>query len=155
MSSQDRSPPGTWQDPDMRVSEPSEATRLRMRRQAQRDTAPELALRRELHRRGFRYRIHRRPILELRREADVLFSRQKVAVFVDGCWWHGCPDHGTLPRTNTAWWQEKLDRNVSRDRETDRRLAAAGWQVVRIWEHEDSESAADRVAVVLASEPES
>ena len=134
------------------VVETSEATRRRMSRQARRDTRPELMLRRELHRRGLRYRVHRRPLPAVRREADVVFSRQRVAVFVDGCWWHRCPEHATVPKTNTAWWQEKLDRNVARDRETDRLLTDAGWQVIRIWEHETPSAAADKVADALESQ---
>ena len=122
-----------------------------MSRQARRDTRPELTLRRELHRRGFRYRVHRRPLPAVRREADLVFSRQRVAVFVDGCWWHQCPEHATVPKTNTAWWREKLDRNVARDRETDRLLTDAGWRVIRIWEHEAPGVAADKVADALES----
>ena len=123
-----------------------------MSRQARRDTRPELTLRRELHRRGFRYRVHRRPMPAIRREADAVFVRQRVAVFVDGCWWHQCPDHGTVPKTNTSWWQEKLDRNAARDRETDRLLTDAGWRVIRIWEHEVPGVAADKVQAALASD---
>ena len=88
----------------------------------------------------------------IRREADVVFARQRVAVFVDGCWWHQCPDHGTVPKTNTSWWQEKLDRNVTRDRETDHLLANAGWCVVRVWEHETPSAAADKVVDALESQ---
>jgi len=132
-----------------RPSKPSAVTTQRMRNQAQRDTAPEMALRRELHRRGLRYRIHRRPVPNIRREADVVFPRQQVAVLVDGCWWHQCPQHATLPKSNVAWWKAKLDRNVARDRETDRLLTDAGWQVVRIWEHEIPEAAADKVQAAL------
>ena len=82
----------------------------------------------------------------------MVFSRQRVAVFVDGCWWHRCPEHATVPKTNTAWWQEKLDRNVARDRETDRLLTDAGWRVIRIWEHEAPGVAADKVQAALASD---
>jgi DNA mismatch endonuclease (patch repair protein) len=81
----------------------------------------------------------------VRRRADIVFVRAQVAVFVDGCFWHHCPDHGTTPRHNGEWWAAKLDRTVARDRETDARLETAGWTVLRIWEHECPSEAADRV----------
>lgn len=117
-----------------------------MQRQAARDTGPELALRRELHRRGLRYRIHRRPLPELRREADVVFPSARVAVFVMGCFWHGCPEHATWPANNAEWWREKLERNQARDAETMARLRAAGWVPIVVWEHEPASVAAGRVA---------
>lgn len=123
--------------------------RRRFEQQRTRDTKPELVLRRLLHARGLRYRIDQQVIPGLRRRADLVFRRAKVAVFVDGCFWHRCPDHGNLPKANAAWWEAKLDRNVERDRDTDQRLADAGWTVVRVWEHEirdDAEAAAHRVA---------
>ncbi|WP_328698650.1 very short patch repair endonuclease [Cellulomonas citrea] len=121
------------------------AIAARMSRQRRRDTAPEILLRRELHRRGLRFRVdHPLPGMP-RRRADLLFSRARVAVFVDGCFWHGCPDHGTRPSSNAAWWSAKLDRNMERDRDTDDRLADAGWTVIRVWEHEGAQQAADRV----------
>jgi DNA mismatch endonuclease (patch repair protein) len=129
----------------------SPQVRARFQRMPRRDTAPELALRRELHRRGLRYRVDHAPLKGLRRRADVVFTRRKVAVFVDGCFWHRCPEHGTDPRNNSEWWASKLDRNVQRDRETDAGLAAAGWQIVRIWEHEALVPAADRVDEALAA----
>ena len=85
----------------------------------------------------------------MRRRADLVFPRARVAVFVDGCFWHRCPRHATSPKNNAAWWATKLDGNVARDRDTDERLAAAGWTVVRIWEHEDPVTAADAVEVAL------
>lgn len=115
-----------------------------MQRQARRDTAPELALRRELWRRGLRYRVDVAPIRG-RRRADVVFTRAKVAVYVDGCFWHRCPLHVTTPKTNQEWWTAKLDANVARDRATDENLSAAGWTVVRVWEHEEPTAAASRV----------
>ncbi len=81
----------------------------------------------------------------VRRRADIVFGPAKVAVYVDGCFWHSCPEHATVPKNNREWWIEKLEANVARDRDTDRQLAEAGWQVIRVWEHEDMESAADRV----------
>ena len=119
--------------------------------QASRVTTPELLLRRRLHAQGLRYRVHRRPLPELRRTADVVFSRARVAVFVDGCFWHGCPKHGTAPKTNADWWAVKLARNVERDAETDVLLADAGWSVVRVWEHEEPEAATARVRDALAA----
>jgi DNA mismatch endonuclease (patch repair protein) len=120
-----------------------------MSRQARRDTAPELALRRVLHARGRRYRLCY-PVPGLpRRTIDIAFPGPKVAVFVDGCFWHGCPEHGTDPKANDEWWAEKLARNVERDRETDAALGARMWRVVRVWEHEDASEAADRVEDVL------
>ncbi len=113
--------------------------------QGQRDTRPELLLRKELHRRGLRYFVDW-PVLDgLRRRADIVFPRKKLAVFVDGCFWHSCPQHATRPKNNAKWWEQKLSRNVERDRDTDTRLAAAGWQSVRVWEHDAPEAAADVV----------
>ncbi len=120
-----------------------------MRRQGRRDTKPELALRRELHRRGRRFFVDRAPLPGLRRRADLVFPRARVAVYVDGCFWHHCPVHGTNPRNNAQWWQNKLDGNVARDRDTDRQLTAAGWTVVRVWEHENTSEAAEVVEHTL------
>jgi DNA mismatch endonuclease (patch repair protein) len=123
-----------------------------MSRQARRDTKPEIELRRRLHRLGYRYRVnHPLPGLP-RRRADLTFSARRVVVFVDGCFWHGCPIHGTSPRNNGAWWADKLRRNMERDRETDAHLEQSGWTVVRIWEHEDPEAAATRVVAALTRE---
>lgn len=124
----------------------------RMQRQARRDTKPEMALRRELHRLGLRYRVDRAAIPGVRRRADVVFSRTRVAVFVDGCFWHGCPLHGTRPKANAAWWADKLDANRRRDRDTDARLRAAGWTPVRVWEHEEMRMAAAQILGVVTAE---
>ena len=132
---------------------PSAATRSRLRAQRRRDTAPELGLRRELHRRGRRFYVDRAPLPGLRRRADLLFPRSKVAVYVDGCFWHCCPRHATQPKHNAAWWAAKLATNVARDRDTDARLAAAGWVIVRVWEHQEPSAAADLVEQVLATPP--
>lgn len=113
-----------------------------------RDTKPELLLRSALHRRGLRFYVDRAPLPKMRRRADLVFPRKRVAVYVDGCFWHGCPVHGTWPKNNADWWREKIERNQARDRDTDQQLEEAGWTVVRVWEHEGSE-AADRVAEVV------
>lgn len=125
------------------------ATSARMARQRRRDTVPELALRRELHRRGARFFVDRAPISGLRRRADLVFPRLRVAVYVDGCFWHRCPEHATDPKRNADWWADKLAGNVARDRRTDTELTTEGWQVVRVWEHENAEAAADRVQAAL------
>lgn len=129
----------------MRPGASSKDIRRRMQRQPRRDTKPELALRRELWRRGLRYRVDITPISGLRRRADMVFTRARVAVYVDGCYWHSCPEHGTVPKANREWWVAKLEANVARDRDTDARLLAAGWQVVRVWEHASVADAADRI----------
>ncbi|MGH8887617.1 MAG: very short patch repair endonuclease [Egibacteraceae bacterium] len=129
----------------------SETARRRMARQRRRDTLPEMALRRALHARGFRYLIDRQILPEVRRKADIVFSRARVAVFVDGCFWHVCPQHATWPRANAEWWRAKLEENARRDRDTDERLGSAGWTVVRVWEHEPTEAAAKRVAEAVGA----
>jgi DNA mismatch endonuclease (patch repair protein) len=125
----------------------------RMQRQSRRDTKPEMALRRGLHRLGLRYRVDRAVLPGVRRRADVVFTRARVAVFVDGCFWHGCPTHGTRPKSNAEWWGDKLEANFTRDRDTDTRLAAAGWRVIRLWEHDDMEAAASEIHSLLLNQP--
>jgi DNA mismatch endonuclease (patch repair protein) len=117
-----------------------------MQEQRRRDTSCEMEIRSELHRRGFRYLVDARPLRAWRRRADVVFPRARVAVFVDGCFWHGCPDHPRPPKSNAAWWGAKLARNRERDAETNARLAAEGWEVLRVWEHEDPAQAVRRIA---------
>lgn len=124
-------------------------TAARMSRQARKDTTPEMLLRRELHRRGLRYRIEYPLPGMRRRRADIAFTRAKVAVFVDGCFWHACPEHGTSPANNGAWWADKLRRNMERDRETDTHLAAQGWTVIRVWEHEEATIVAEQSTAVV------
>ncbi len=126
-------------------------TSARLSRQRRRDTAPELALRRELHRRGLRFFVDRAPLRGVRRKADIVFPRRRVAVYVDGCFWHRCPEHATDPKNNAQWWADKLTGNVARDRQTDAAMAAQGWVVVRVWEHEVPAAAADRVQQALAA----
>lgn len=127
----------------------TEAARKRMVAQGQRDTEPELAVRRLLHRQGLRYRVDFTVLKKPRRIADIAFIKAKVAVFVDGCFWHGCPEHGTWPKSNADFWRDKIEANRKRDSDTNRRLQANGWVVIRIWEHEDPQEAAERIAVVV------
>jgi DNA mismatch endonuclease (patch repair protein) len=126
------------------------AVSQRMQRNARRDTRPELALRRLLHARGLRFRVDHPIRLEvLTVRPDVAFPRWKVAVFVDGCFWHGCPRHGNVPRRNLDYWIPKLQRNAVRDRRNDVELRRAGWRVVRAWEHDRPEAIADSVVAEL------
>lgn len=128
--------------------EPTDAAATRVGRGNRRTgTKPEVALRSALHRLGLRFRKDF-PIDTGRRKVrpDIVFTRARVAVFVDGCFWHGCPEHQVLPRANPDYWRPKLRRNVERDRETGIALAEAGWDVVRVWEHEGVEQAARRIA---------
>ena len=121
-----------------------------MRRNPRRDTKPEVALRSELHRMGLRFRKDL-PIRTAERTVrpDVVFTRARLAVFVDGCFWHRCPLHGNVPRANTAYWVPKLERNVDRDRVVDAALATAGWTVLRAWEHDNVAEVATEVHVTL------
>lgn len=121
--------------------------RRNMQANRRRDTAPELAVRRLLHAHGRRYRVDLPPEPELRRRADIVFTRQRIAVFIDGCFWHGCPEHGRRTfGTNADYWPGKIAGNIARDSDTNARLADAGWRVMRFWEHEPPE------AIVLAIE---
>ncbi|WP_285661184.1 very short patch repair endonuclease [Actinorhabdospora filicis] len=127
----------------------SEGVRKSMRSNKSRDTKPELALRRAVHAMGLRYRVSVRPLPKLRRTADLVFTRRKIAVFMDGCFWHGCPEHHTKSATNAAYWADKIVVNRRRDAETDRVLAEHGWTVLRVWEHEDTAEAAAKVAALV------
>jgi DNA mismatch endonuclease (patch repair protein) len=116
-----------------------------------RDTTPEKRLRSILHHRGFRFRVDhpirvpdRRPI-----RPDILFTRTRVAVFIDGCFWHGCPQHWKVPKSNSAYWSAKIEQNRQRDVATNRALAKAGWKVIRIWEHEQLPLAVSAVESAL------
>lgn len=122
-----------------------------MKGNRKRDTRPEIALRSALHRVGLRFRCDypirrpdRRPI-----RVDIAFTRQRVAVFVDGCFWHCCPEHSNMPRANRSYWQPKLERNVQRDAETVAALTDMGWHTIRVWEHEDPADATQRVRAAL------
>jgi len=129
----------------------SELASRRMAMTGQRDTSAEIKIRRLLHGMGLRYRVDF-PVLEKpRRRADLAFTRVEVAVFVDGCFWHGCPEHGTWPKANADFWREKIETNIERDLDTNKRLDAKGWKVIRVWEHEDPEKAANQIANVVRS----
>jgi DNA mismatch endonuclease (patch repair protein) len=122
-----------------------------MSRQGSRDTAPEVAVRRLLHASGFRYRVNV-PVPGLpRRTIDIVFPKTKIAVFLDGCFWHGCPQHATHPKANAEWWRVKLEKNMTRDVETTEHLVAQGWTVLRFWEHEPVDGVAHRIAMIVES----
>lgn len=120
----------------------SQMVSSQMSRMPRSSTGPELAVRRELHRRGLRFRVN---LAKLPGRPDIAFTRARLAVFIDGCFWHRCPDHGTLPRSNADWWLAKLDRNVERDAEKNRALTDLGWLPIHVWEHENISEAADRI----------
>ena len=121
------------------------AVRAVMKANRGKDTQPECAIRSILHRRGLRFRKHTMPLRTLRCRADIVFPKQRVVVFVDGCFWHGCPVHGRKPTRNSTYWGIKLKLNSERDLRNDRVLKSAGWTVIRAWEHEDPQCVADRV----------
>jgi DNA mismatch endonuclease (patch repair protein) len=130
---------------------PADAQALkRFTTQRRRDTQPELAIRRLVHAKGLRYLVDAPlPLKGVRRRADLSFTRARIAVFIDGCYWHSCPIHATQPKANAEWWAAKLAANQLRDRDTDGRLEDAGWIVLRIWEHELPADAADKVELAV------
>ena len=135
----------------VRVTASSPDVSRRMRRVRQKNTVAEMALRKALYARGLRYRVQV-PVLEKpRRVADIVFLGPRVAVFVDGCFWHGCPDHATWPRSNADFWRAKIAANQKRDTDTNERLRRLGWEVVRVWAHEDPGDAAIRIEGVVRS----
>jgi DNA mismatch endonuclease (patch repair protein) len=134
-------PPQSWAS--------SVATRKSMRGNTRRDTSPEWKVRRLLHARGLRYRVDLQLPFDKRRRADITFTRAKVMVFIDGCFWHACPEHYVAPKAHPEYWGPKIAANRARDVETTQRLQADGWTVLRFWEHEDPESVALRVAAVV------
>lgn len=125
------------------ASSPGAARSMRSNRR--RDTKPELAIRRLLHARGYRYRVDFAPWSNKRRRADIVFTRRRLAVFIDGCFWHGCPEHGTIPVSHADYWEPKLVKNRERDAETTAMAEAEGWRVLRIWEHVPPEEAVQLV----------
>ena len=120
----------------------SEQVSQQMKRMPRKNSGPEVRLRRELHSRGLRFRVNLRG---LPGTPDIAFTRAKIAVFVDGCFWHRCPRHGVLPKANRDWWREKLDRNVERDRRKDGELEELGWLSIHVWEHDDPSTVADGI----------
>lgn len=125
------------------------ATRKSMQANKSRDTKPEMRLRKALHALGLRYRVCARPLPDVARTVDVVFRPVKVAVELRGCFWHGCPDHYRAPKANDDYWAQKVQRNVARDEDTARRLAEADWRLEVVWEHEDLEQAAARIATAV------
>lgn len=128
-----------------RAPAPSSATARKVMLGNRSESVIERNLRSALHRRGLRFRKHAAPVPGLRCRPDVVFPGARIAVFVDGCFWHRCPEHGSDPRANSAWWRLKLDANVARDRRNDAALAEAGWTVIRLWSHERLEDMVERV----------
>ncbi|RZU51210.1 T/G mismatch-specific endonuclease [Krasilnikovia cinnamomea] len=126
----------------------NEAVSAQMQRMPRERTKPEMLLRRELHRRGMRFRVN---YGRLPGRPDIVFTRVKLGIFVDGCFWHVCPSHSTMPKNNAEWWRAKLSRNVERDREKDELLISCGWRVLHVWEHEDTHAAADRIEALYLS----
>ena len=124
----------------------SEAARNRMRATKSRDTEAEMKVRRLLHAMGLRYFVEKVVINSPRRKADIVFTRAKVAVFIDGCFWHGCPKHGTSAKANAEFWRDKIQTNKERDLDTNKRLKKEGWLVIRAWEHENPEKIASKIA---------
>ncbi|MGH7720091.1 MAG: very short patch repair endonuclease [Gemmatimonadaceae bacterium] len=125
-----------------------------MRGNRKADTRPELRVRSLLHRRGYRFRKDFRIDLPgVRVRADIAFPRHRLAIFIDGCFWHGCPEHGNLPRANAQYWLPKLKRNSERDRRVDARLGEEGWTVVRIWEHVDPQESVARIVRAVGGAP--
>lgn len=133
--------------PVMNPSSPDVSRRMSQVRSS--GTDAELQIRREIFRRGLRYRVDRRACRDVNSRADLVFGPVKVAVYIDGCFWHSCPKHSTIPKANRDWWVRKLDRNKERDQQTDRALSRHGWKVIRIWEHEDPIAAANRIEKVV------
>lgn len=129
----------------------SEHARVAMKANRSRDTNPELAVRRILHSRGFRYRVDVRPLPPLRRRADIVFTRVLLAVFIDGCYWHGCDQHFVMPKSNASYWEQKITGNRNRDAATDELLREAGWTVLRFWEHEVPDEVATTIITAVQS----
>ncbi|MCG7932709.1 MAG: very short patch repair endonuclease [Candidatus Thiodiazotropha lotti] len=131
------------------VKASSEAASHRMSRTGQRDTSAEMRIRRLLHAAGLRYRVDYLVLNRPRRKADIAFTRIRVAVFIDGCYWHGCPEHGTWPKANARFWREKIETNRVRDLDTNTRLEAEGWRVIRVWEHEEPREVVKKIIDVV------
>jgi DNA mismatch endonuclease (patch repair protein) len=158
LSARESSSASQWTSPAESSAEgswaSSPAVRAVMRANRGRDTRPEMAVRSAVHALGLRYRVGVRPLPSIRRTADIVFPRAKVAAFVDGCFWHGCPKHHRPARQNAEFWTTKIQGNVARDADTDTRLRAAGWTVVRIWEHEPPCEAASKISAAVRASRE-
>ena len=133
-----------------RVQPSSPEASRRMAKVRQKGTGAEIALRRELYRRGLRYRVDFEVLKKPRRVADIAFPGRMIAIFVDGCFWHGCPEHATWPKQNSDFWRQKIETNRARDADTNERLRNIGWTVLRVWEHEPPTDAADIVVQTVA-----
>ncbi|MFE3887656.1 very short patch repair endonuclease [Streptomyces lydicus] len=144
-----KSPDDQWSPPSGSWAS-SAARRRNMQAIKSRDTEPERLIRRLVHAKGLRYRVAAKPLPDLRRTADMVFRPAKVAVFIDGCYWHGCPEHYVPPKTNSGYWSDKVAGNIARDRDTDQRLSDAGWTVLRFWEHESPDACALQIAAMVS-----
>jgi DNA mismatch endonuclease, patch repair protein len=133
-----------------RVQPSSPEASRRMAKVRQKGTGAEIALRRELYRRGLRYRVDFEVLKKPRRVADIAFPGRMIAIFVDGCFWHGCPEHATWPKQNSDFWRQKIEPNRTRDADTNERLRNIGWTVLRFWEHKPPTDAADIVVQTVA-----
>lgn len=132
-----------------RVNPSSHEASLRMARVRQKGTDAELSLRRELHARGLRYRLQVPLLTKPRRVADIVLPRTRVAVFVDGGFWHECPEHVSWSKSSAQFWRDKIEANRVRDADTDRRLSASGWRLIRVWAHESANEVAERIANIV------
>ncbi|MBY4574959.1 hypothetical protein ACN94_15425 [Gordonia paraffinivorans] len=129
---------------------PSDAVRRQMQKQRTTGTEVELAVRRALHARGHRYRVDMGGLVPGERfRGDIVWTRARLVVFLDGCFWHVCPEHGTIPKSNREWWQSKLEGNRQRDERATKLLQAEGWKVLRFWEHESPEEIVARIELEL------
>ena len=131
------------------LTPPSKHVRRQMQAQKTSGTGIEMAVRSALHRRGYRFRVDRRQLPEQRFRGDIVWSGRRIAVFLDGCFWHGCPKHGTTPKSNAAWWGAKIEANRDRDLRVDSELLQRGWRVLRFWEHEEADDIVARIIDAL------
>ncbi len=132
-----------------RLTPPTEIVRRQMQRQRTSGTTAELAVRRALHRLGYRYRVDYQVLPDQRYRGDIVWRREHLVVFLDGCFWHGCPAHGTTPKSNTDWWSAKIEKNRERDLRATSLLSDAGWTVLRFWEHEPTNEIVTRIEAEL------
>lgn len=133
------------------LTPPSDVVRRQMQAQKTAGTRMELQVRRRLHALGYRYRVDRRPLPNEKFKGDIVWSGRRLVVFLDGCFWHGCPVHGTTPKSNTDWWRNKIEGNRARDRRVDDLLRQKGWTVLRFWEHDDTEAIVQAITRHLES----